>query len=122
MESLIFNFNSGKERERNQKYRSLTDLRSSKNKTCSEKNRKVKMARKQKITYSDLSDPNFKRIKYVRYADDFVIGILGNKKFAKQIITEIKLFFQTKLYLNGFEKKSFLISIVHRQAFFLGFF
>jgi group II intron reverse transcriptase/maturase len=122
VESLILKFNSGKERKRNQKYRSLIDLRGSKNKTHSEKNRRLRMVRKQKITYSELNDPKFKRIKYARYADDFIVGISGDKKFAKQIMSEIKVFLQAELHLNVSEKKSSLISIVHRQAFFLGFF
>merc|ERR1712032_122476 len=83
--------------------------------------RKLKIARKQKITYSDLRDPNFKRIKYARYADDFVIGISGDKKFAKQIMDKVKVFLKTQLHLNVSEDKSSLLSIVHRQAFFLGF-
>ena len=122
VESLMLEFNKGKERRRNQKYRSAIDLRSSKNKTLSEKNKRLKMVRKQKIAYTDLRDPNFKRVKYVRYADDFVIGISGDKKFAKQIMEKIKFFLRTQLYFNVSEKKSRLLSIVHRQAFFLGFF
>ena len=97
-------------------------LRSSKNQTVSEKNRILKSLRKQKITYSDLRDLNFKRIKYARYADDFVIGISGEKKFAKQIMDKVKVFLRMELHLNISEEKSSLISIVHRQAFFLGFF
>ena len=122
VESLMLEFNKGKQRKRNPKYRSLTDLRSSKNKTLSEKNRILKIVRKQKITYSDLRDSNFKRIKYARYADDFVIGISGDKKFAKQIMDKVKVFLRTQLHLNVSNEKSSLLSIVHRQAFFLGFF
>lgn len=80
-------------------------MRSSKNKTLFEKNRRLKIARKQKITYSDLRDFNFKRIKYVRYADDFVIGISEDKKFAKQIMNKVKIFLRTQLHLNVSEKK-----------------
>lgn len=39
MKKLMNNFNSGKKRRRNQKFRSMTDACSSKNKTVSEKNR-----------------------------------------------------------------------------------
>jgi hypothetical protein len=80
-------------------------LRKSKNKTVSEKNKILKSARKQKITASDLRDPNFRRVKYARYADDFVIGISGDKKFAKQIMDKIKAFLKTQLYLNVSEEK-----------------
>jgi RNA-directed DNA polymerase len=83
--------NKGK--QRNQKYRSAIDLRSSKNKTVSEKNRRLKLVRKQKITASDLRDLNYRKVRYARYVDDFVIGISGDKKFAKQIMDKVKVFF-----------------------------
>jgi hypothetical protein len=35
---------------------------------------------------------------------------------------KIKVFLKTQLHLNVSEEKSSLLSIVHRQAFFLGFF
>ena len=121
IESLMLEFNKGKRRKCNEEYSWITNLQSSKNKTASEKNRRLKIARKRKIISSDLKDSNFKKVKYVRYADDFVIGILGNKKFAKQIMDKVKVFLRVQLCLNVFEDKSSLISIAHRQASFLGF-
>lgn len=123
IESLMLEFNKGKERKRNTKYRSATEWRKFTNKTISERNRVLKNLRKQGITSTNLRDPNYKKIRYARYADNFVIGIAGDKKFAKQIMDKIKVFLQTELHLNVLEKKiPNLISIVHRQAFFLGFF
>nr|WAK85036.1 hypothetical protein [Amicula sp. isolate GU52X-4 cfCalB7] len=118
VENLMLEFFKGKRCKANQKYRSVADLRSSKNKTVSEKNRILKIVRKQKITASDLKDPNFRRVKYARYADDFVRGISGEKKFAKQIMSTVKVFFKTQFHLNVSKEKSSLLSIVHRQAFF----
>ena len=43
IESLMLEFFKGKRRKRNEEYRRATDLRSSKNKTVSEKNRKLKI-------------------------------------------------------------------------------
>ena len=97
MEELMNEFNSGKERKRK------------------------KEARKQKITQTDLRDPNYIKVKYARYADDFVIGISGDKKFAIEIMNKIKDFIRSDLHLNISNEKSCLISIVHRQASFLGF-
>jgi hypothetical protein len=114
VEKLMLEFNIRKERKRNQKYRTFTDLRSSKNKTHYEKNRRLKNVRKQKITYTDLRNSNFRRVKYARYADDFVIGILGDKKFGKQIMEKIKSFLKTELHFNVSEEKTSLINIVQR--------
>jgi hypothetical protein len=48
VEKLMLEFNIRKERKRNQKYRTATDLRSSKNKTHYEKNRRLKIASESK--------------------------------------------------------------------------
>ena len=119
VENLMLEFYKGEERRPNPEYSSIRQK--SKNKPVSEKNRILKSIRKQKITASDLRDPNFRRVKYARYADDFIIGISGDKKFAKQIMHKVKAFLKTQLYLNVSEDKSSLLSIVHRQASFLGF-
>jgi hypothetical protein len=42
-------------------------------------------------------DPNYIRVKYVRYADDFLIAIIGSKDLAMQIREEIKRFLSTEL-------------------------
>lgn len=48
----------------------------------------------------DFMDPNFKRLQYVRYADDFIIGIIGTKEETKIILNLIEEFTKDKLYLN----------------------
>lgn len=37
-------------------------------------------------------DTNYRRIKYARYADDFLVGIIGSKKDAQQIKKILKTF------------------------------
>jgi hypothetical protein len=122
VESLILKLYSGNKRKLNQKNRTPTYLHNLKNKTQSEKNRKLINVRKQQIVYTNLKNYNFKKIKYARYANDFVIGISGDPKFAKQIINKIKSFLKIKFHFNIYKKKNSLINIVHRQVFFLGFF
>lgn len=36
-----------------------------------------------------MDDPEFKRMRYVRYADDFLIGVIGSKSEAKKIMEEV---------------------------------
>src|SRR5436309_1126332 len=40
----------------------------------------------------EVNDPNFIRIKYLRYADDWLIGICGPRTLAEQIKEELKAF------------------------------
>ena len=51
-------------------------------------------------------DPNYKRLRYVRYADDFVLGVIGSKAEAKRIMKEIKSFINEELKLNVAERKT----------------
>lgn len=45
-----------------------------------------------KIPANDPMDENFIRLKYVRYADDFVIFIDGNKELAYDVKDKITVF------------------------------
>lgn len=47
-----------------------------------------------------------KKFVYVRYADDFIIGISGTRKEAEKIKDELKLFLAQKLGLELSEKRT----------------
>jgi group II intron reverse transcriptase/maturase len=86
----------------------------------------TKMIRSGKVTDHSIPslyahDRNFIRLHYVRYADDFIMGLNGPKIYCKQIVDECKtfLFEQLKLTLNIEKTK-----ITHSQldsAKFLGY-
>lgn len=65
-------------------------------------------------------DSNFKRLQYVRYCDDFIIGIIGSKEDAKKVKKEIGQFIQNKLHLELSNEKT-LITKATNKARFLGF-
>lgn len=67
----------------------------------------------------DPFDVKFKRLYYVRYADDFIIGIVGNKKEAYNIRNEIRLYLKEKLNLELNIEKT-LITHKSECKFFLG--
>jgi group II intron reverse transcriptase/maturase len=48
----------------------------------------------------DSMDNDFVRIKYVRYADDFVIGVIGSKDLTEKIKTDIATFLTEQLKLT----------------------
>lgn len=64
---------------------------------------------------SDPNDPNFKRLKYIRYADDFVVLVIGTYTDAEMIRTEIKNFLKKyglelnvdKTVITNIQKKGF---------------
>ena len=51
-------------------------------------------------------DNTYKRLQYVRYADDFLIGILGSKKDAEKVKEDIKRFLKETLKLEMSDEKT----------------
>jgi group II intron reverse transcriptase/maturase len=79
-----------------------------------------KKARKLKINKSEPFDPLYRHIRYVRYADDFLIGIAGPRKLAIEIRERIRVFLETKLSLKlNLEKTK--ITNISRKIPFLGY-
>lgn len=72
------------------------------------------------ITSDNEMDDGYKRLKYVRYADDFIIGVIGSKKDSQEIKENIKNFLETKLNLELSDEKT-LITHTERAAKFLGY-
>jgi group II intron reverse transcriptase/maturase len=69
---------------------------------------------------TDINDPNFIRIKYLRYADDWMIGLCGSRALAEEIKQEIKTFLQERLHLTLNEEKTHITNARTEEAFFLG--
>ena len=65
-------------------------------------------------------DANFKRLRYERYADDFLIGVIGSKEDCRKIKQDIKNFLSKKLRLNLSDEKT-LITHAASSAHFLGY-
>lgn len=72
------------------------------------------------IPYGNPMDENYRRITYVRYADDFLIGIIGNKKDAEKIKVDVGEFIKTGLHLEMSDEKT-LVTHGTDFAHFLGF-
>ena len=73
-----------------------------------------------KMPSRDPNDPNFRRLQYVRYADDFVMGISGPKEDAERIAAEVERFLNEKLKLT-IAKDKFSINHVKEGFDFLGY-
>lgn len=77
---------------------------------------------KERLKYpaSDEMDSSIKRLRYVRYADDFLIGVIGSKEDSKQIKEDIKNYMKDALKLELSEEKT-LITNAKKSAKFLGY-
>lgn len=83
---------------------------------------KIKEIQKQKYQtpHTDPMDSDFKRLQYVRYADDFIVGIIGSKEDAKSLKSKIKEYLENSLKLELSEEKT-LITNSSDKAKFLGY-
>jgi group II intron reverse transcriptase/maturase len=75
---------------------------------------------RRQLPQSDPQDPNYSRLHYCRYADDFILGWIGNLDEAEHIKQEIADFLQT-LGLSLSEEKTLVTHARTQRARFLGY-
>lgn len=134
VEQYIENYNKGDKRTHNITYHNLASKiakRKRNNKrdwfTLTEEQKEERL-KELKALYKelqshdskDLFDPNYRRLKYVRYADDFILGVIGSKKEAEQIKHDLKTFLKEHLKLELSDEKT-LITHSKKNARFLGY-
>ena len=77
-------------------------------------------AEHRKLSRSDPFDANYKSLQYIRYADDFIIGVIGSKEDAEAIKSDLANYLREKLKLTLSAEKT---KITHTSGFarFLGY-
>jgi len=75
----------------------------------------------QTIPSREPNDPNFRRLWYVRYADDFLLGFAGPKAEAKEIKHQLAEFLRGELRLELSEEKTLITHARDEVARFLGY-
>ena len=132
MEAKIAAFNKGKRRKPNKAYRALIYQLGWRRKFLREHGETHARAatltadiaemsgRLRSMPSVDMHDPGFKRLHYVRYADDFLVGIVGTKADAVEATAEVKGFVENTLKLTISEEKSQL-SALEDGVEFLGY-
>ena len=73
-----------------------------------------------KVSASMAMDSTYKRLKYIRYADDFLIGVIGSKEDCAKMKEDFTIYMRDKLKLELSEEKT-LITNVQESAKFLGY-
>jgi group II intron reverse transcriptase/maturase len=62
------------------------------------------------------------RLRYVRYADDWIVGLVSTPDFADNIRSEIQIFLKEQLKLELSVEKTKITDLLHDKASFLGFY
>ena len=119
--NLIPRFTRGKYRKRNLEYGALqTRMLSYKKKGDVTKAKELRKAMQQ-IPSRDTTDPDFRRLHYVRYADDFLLGFTGPKEEAQEIKKILSEFLDKELRLELSEDKTLITHARTESARFLGY-
>ena len=69
----------------------------------------------------DPYDENYRRCRYVRYADDFLIGFTGSKADAEEIKAVMHNFLENELHLELSQEKTLITNASSQAAKFLGY-
>ena len=75
---------------------------------------------RRKLSSVDDMDPYFRRLRYCRYADDFLVGVIGSKEDAVRIMADIQRFLADRLNLAVSPEKTW-VRDASKGSPFLGF-
>ena len=99
VEQIRVELEQGKERRPNLEYKRIEARRYRLAKAGKADTREFKRLGKQmrSLPSLDTRDPNFVRVRYVRYADDWLIGVIGSHELAEEIKDRVGEFLKDKL-------------------------
>ena len=66
-------------------------------------------------------DPGYRRLKYIRYADDHILGFIGPKAEAEEIKAKLAMFLRETLGLELNQQKTLITHARSQRARFLGY-
>lgn len=113
----------GTARRANREYRAIADRRQKMAKAGSANTDEYRTLGQQmrSLPSLDTRDPEFVRIKYVRFADDWLVGITGSHELAQEIKDRMKAFLAETLHLTLSEEKTKVTNARSEEAAFLGY-
>nr|WP_236038220.1 reverse transcriptase/maturase family protein [Ktedonobacter robiniae] len=118
---LLPKYTRGEGRRRNKDYQRLSHaaVRRKKQGRLDEAKELRKLA--QRLPSLDPSDPDFRRLHYVRYADDILLGFAGPKAEVEAIKQELGAFLRDHLKLELSQEKTLITHAKTKTALFLGY-
>ena len=138
-EDMICQFNKGERRKDNPDYKKLCRQMIIINRELRELRQKFKegkplndarkeilrerreIQKKMRVINSRLHvDSEYRRLRYVRYADDFIIGVIGTRKEAESVMLQVKEYINNVLLLEVSEEKT-CIADANDGVRFLGY-
>jgi len=121
-QTLFPKFNRGERKKPNPVYNQLyAKIRKLDAEGASEATLKSLRQELRSLGSKDHFDPNYRRLRYTRYADDFLLGFDGPKEEAEEIRTLIGAFLRDHLKLELSPEKTLITHALNEKARFLGY-
>jgi group II intron reverse transcriptase/maturase len=76
---------------------------------------------RRRLPSQDPNDPDYRRLRYVRYCDDFLLGFAGPRREAEEIKSKIGEFLREELKLELSEPKTLITHATSQAARFLSY-
>ena len=105
---LIPQYTKGSKRKANKAYEKLMHRASYLARRGRKTEARTVRKQAQKLSSIDPSDPDYRRLRYCRYADDFLLGFVGSKEEAEEIKHLLRAFLQEELKLELSEAKTLI--------------
>jgi group II intron reverse transcriptase/maturase len=118
---LLPEYNLGRRRRPNPAYQATENAiaRARRHKDRPEARRLV--LRRRQLPSQDPADPAYRRLRYVRYADDWLLGFAGPRREAEEIKSKIAAFLHQELKLELSQSKTLITHATSQAARFLGY-
>ena len=118
---LLPDYNRGRQRRRNPEYRSINERMVRLRKAGRGKEAASLRPLLRSLSYGDTHDPDYRRLRYIRYADDFLLGFAGPKYEADEVKTRLGRFLRDNLKLELSDAKTLVTHGRTQAARFLGY-
>ena len=118
---LLPKYTVGKKRKGNPDYKKLSNHIARIRKGQSTGNLRQLRQQRRTLPAQVMDDPSYRRLHYIRYADDLLCGFTGSKEEAKTIKEEMAQWLQENLKLTLSPEKTLITHAKTESALFLGY-
>jgi Type II intron maturase len=122
VETVLFpKYNREKRREKNPAYQQIANAIARAKRRGDRQAVRALRKQRRKLPSQDPQDPTYRRLRYVRYADDWALGFSGPQAEAEEIKRDIRDFLRKTLKLELSAEKTLITHIRTCAAKFLGY-
>ena len=120
-QELIPQYTRGERRARNPEYHRVRARMKYARRTGNRAKARDLAKKLRTLPYGDPMDPGYRRLQYIRYADDHILGFIGPKAEAEQIKARLAAFLRETLGLELNQDKTLITHARSQRARFLGY-